>query len=188
MSLPRALVLALLVVWLAYGGWTTARTFRGGGRQDRGTKLVFVAGIFSPFLVSLLALRAGLGVPFPELADPLAWAGAATMLAGIVLWMRAIATLGRYFSVNIDIPPDHQLVDTGVYARIRHPAYAGMIVTEVGFGIASADAVVALAFLILPAAAFLHRIRIEERALEEHLGERYREYMRRTWRLIPHVY
>jgi protein-S-isoprenylcysteine O-methyltransferase Ste14 len=186
--LSQIFVFSLLVVWLAYGGWTTARTYRNGGRQDRGSKRVFVAGIFSPFVVGFLVTQGGLGLPFPAHAAALEWAGGTVMLAGIVLWMRAIATLGRYFSVNVDIPEDHRLVDTGVYAWVRHPAYAGMIITEAGFGIASADAVVAIAFLLIPAAAFLHRIGVEERALEVHLGDSYRSYASRTRRLVPFVY
>jgi protein-S-isoprenylcysteine O-methyltransferase Ste14 len=44
-------------------------------------------------------------------------------------------------------------------------------------------------FLSLPIiGAFLRRIRIEERALVEALGEQYRAYMRRTKRLIPFIY
>lgn len=36
--------------------------------------------------------------------------------------------------------------------------------------------------------AFLYRINVEERALVQALGERYRAYMQRTKRLIPFVY
>ena len=36
--------------------------------------------------------------------------------------------------------------------------------------------------------AFLYRINVEERALIQALGERYRTYMKRTKRLIPLVY
>ncbi len=32
-----------------------------------------------------------------------------------------------------------------------------------------------------------YRIQVEERVLQEHLGQRYQEYMRRTKRLIPFV-
>jgi protein-S-isoprenylcysteine O-methyltransferase Ste14 len=149
---------------------------------------VFVAGIFTPFVVAFALKVAGVRLPMPFPATAVAWTGGTVMLAGIVLWMRAIATLGPYFSVNVDIPADHQLVERGVYSRVRHPAYAGMIVTEAGFGIASADWLVALAFLAIPATAFLHRIRVEERALTEHLGDAYRDYARRTRRLIPFVY
>ncbi len=39
-----------------------------------------------------------------------------------------------------------------------------------------------------PFMAFARRMRVEEEALSQGLGEPYREYMRRTKRLIPGVY
>lgn len=186
--LSQLYVYTLLVVWLAYGGWTTARTYRGGGSQDRSTRLVFVTGIFAPFLVLAVAKLASVG-DIPS-ANPTTWrwVGGTVMLLGVVLWMTAIRTLGRYFSVNVDIPSDHAIVESGVYTYIRHPAYAGMILAETGFGIASANWIVAGAFVVIPLAAFSIRIGVEERALLAHFGDAYAEYMRRTKRLIPFVY
>jgi protein-S-isoprenylcysteine O-methyltransferase Ste14 len=46
-----------------------------------------------------------------------------------------------------------------------------------------------LLVLIVPIfAAFLYRIQVEEMALTEALGEPYRNYMKKTKRLIPLVY
>jgi protein-S-isoprenylcysteine O-methyltransferase Ste14 len=39
-----------------------------------------------------------------------------------------------------------------------------------------------------PTAAFLYRMHVEEMALSGAFGERYRQYMHRTARLIPGVY
>jgi protein-S-isoprenylcysteine O-methyltransferase Ste14 len=38
------------------------------------------------------------------------------------------------------------------------------------------------------AAAYLYRVRVEERALQANLGGRYQEYMRRTKRFVPFVF
>jgi protein-S-isoprenylcysteine O-methyltransferase Ste14 len=47
----------------------------------------------------------------------------------------------------------------------------------------------ALAALVVPVSVvFWWRMRIEEAALLETFGERYRDYMRRTRRLIPFIY
>lgn len=180
-------VYTLLIVWLAYGGWTTARTYRGGGGQDRGTRLVFVAGIFLPFL-TLPLIWLGVGNLDPAWATPLRWIGGTVMLLGIALWVTSIRTLGRYFSVNVDIPDDHAIVDRGPYAVIRHPAYAGMILVELGFGISTANWLCALAFLVIPLVAFSIRIRVEEAALLAHFGDSYAAYMAHTKRLIPGIY
>ena len=47
--------------------------------------------------------------------------------------------------------------------------------------------VVSLAALIVAVAGYANRIRVEERALAKELGDPYRDYMRRTKRLIPFV-
>jgi protein-S-isoprenylcysteine O-methyltransferase Ste14 len=39
--------------------------------------------------------------------------------------------------------------------------------------------------LVLPIAGHAYRIRVEERALVDGLGDAYRLYMRRTKRLVP---
>jgi protein-S-isoprenylcysteine O-methyltransferase Ste14 len=42
--------------------------------------------------------------------------------------------------------------------------------------------------LIIPTAALLYRIHVEEIALREHFGEEYVAYSRETKRLVPGVY
>jgi protein-S-isoprenylcysteine O-methyltransferase Ste14 len=42
--------------------------------------------------------------------------------------------------------------------------------------------------LILPTAALLYRIHVEEMALTEAFGEEYLEYSRTTKRLLPGIY
>lgn len=186
-SPSRLFVDVLLVVWLAYGAWISARTYRGGGAQDRGTRFVFVAGIFLPFL-TLPLKAAGIGNLDPAWATALRWVGGGVMLAGVAIWVTAVRTLGPHFSVTVDLPTDHALVERGVYSLVRHPGYAGMILAELGFGISTANWVCTLAFLFVPVAAFSVRIGVEERALLAHFGDAYATYMRRTWRLIPFVY
>jgi len=84
--------------------------------------------------------------------------------------------------------PSTSCVDSGPYRYVRHPTYTGALLTFVGLGFCFGNWLTLL-FLTLPIiGAFLWRIRIEERALTEALGEDYRAYMRRTKRLIPGVY
>jgi protein-S-isoprenylcysteine O-methyltransferase Ste14 len=42
--------------------------------------------------------------------------------------------------------------------------------------------------LVLPTAALLYRIHVEEMALTEAFGEKYLEYSRTTRRLLPGIY
>lgn len=110
------------------------------------------------------------------------------MAAGILLRQRAIITLGRFFTREVAVCSDQAVVQSGPYRFIRHPGYAGTMLTTLGFGLAMTN----WASLVLTMLCFfighLYRIAVEERALRASLGQAYVEYMRHTRRLIPFVF
>ena len=109
------------------------------------------------------------------------------VLGLIVRWV-AIIHLGRFFTVNVAIAEDHQLITTGPYRYVRHPSYTGTLLIFLGFGLCTLN-LFSLAAIVLPiTAAFLWRMHIEETALREAFGERYREYTVATARIVPWLY
>jgi protein-S-isoprenylcysteine O-methyltransferase len=114
--------------------------------------------------------------------------GLSLFVAGLLLRWWAIVHLGRFFTVDVAIADDHRVVDTGPYRFVRHPAYTGVIVAFLGYGICIGNwlAVIALAGPIT--LAFLQRIKVEEAALQAALGDAYRGYAQRTRALVPFVY
>lgn len=115
-------------------------------------------------------------------------AGAGLVLAGLALRMIARATLGRNFSGFVQTSDAHRLETGGVYARVRHPAYTGFVGMLIGYPLAFGS-LLSLTLAVgvgLPALAY--RIHREEAALIDWFGEDYREYQRRTSRLIPLVW
>lgn len=48
-------------------------------------------------------------------------------IAAIGLRLSAICALGKYWSNHVDYMEGHQVIRTGPYRRIRHPAYIGNI-------------------------------------------------------------
>ncbi len=84
--------------------------------------------------------------------------------------------------------PDQPVVDRGPYRLIRHPAYAGGELALAGVGLASGNWLSPALYVLPWVVAHVYRIRVEERALEATLGEPYRAYCRRTWRLVPLVW
>ena len=116
------------------------------------------------------------------------WTGFAMFAGGIALRWYAIAYLGRFFTVNVAVAADQRVIDTGPYRWVRHPSYTGSLLAFAGVGLLLANSV-SLVLTTLPIIiAFLHRMRIEEAALLQGLGDAYRRYMQRTTRLIPKVY
>ena len=125
-----------------------------------------------------------------ELLTPSPWvlAGFFLLAAGLDLRRRAVAALGRHFSIKVVLRDDHRLVDTGPFRTIRHPNYAGLILIMTGTAALLESPLALAAVLLLWLPALLLRIRHEEDALERHLGDPYVRYARRTWRLCPGLY
>ncbi len=167
---------------------TITRRGRGTGvRQDRSTLRVL-------WLVILLSVAAGIFVAFQVRAAALPpWQlcrllGLALFTAGIALRWWAIVTLGRFFTVDVQIARDHELVERGPFRVVRHPSYTGVLLAFVGFALSLANWAALLVVLLPIWVAFLHRMKVEEQALSHALGERYSAYMRRTKRLVPGIY
>lgn len=80
---------------------------------------------------------------------------------------------------------DAELVETGVYALVRHPIYGGLVLAAVGWGLltASPEALVAGVILL---GFFELKSRREEAWLEDRFAG-YAAYRERTRRLIPWI-
>jgi protein-S-isoprenylcysteine O-methyltransferase Ste14 len=108
------------------------------------------------------------------------------MLMGMVIRQWAMAALGRYFSSVLGVQQKQAVVDTGPYRFVRHPSYTGVLLLQVGLGLAVQSWGAVLTVVVLFGLAFGYRMRVEEKILVAELGESYTLYMRRTKkRLIP---
>jgi protein-S-isoprenylcysteine O-methyltransferase len=144
--------------------------------------------------IILISLWLGIFMPrlYPNAALPhphgFYLIGLLLFVGGIVLRWYSIFYLGRLFTVDVAIASEHQVIDSGPYRFIRHPSYTGALIAFVGFGLCLGNWLSLLLITLPISAAFLWRIRVEERALLEALGDNYRAYMSRTKRLLPFVY
>jgi len=118
----------------------------------------------------------------------LLYIGSVLIFAGMVLRFTAIRSLGKFFTVDLSIQDDHQLVQTGLYKYIRHPSYSGSILSFMGYSL-SLNNWLSLIIIMLPTlVTFINRINIEEKLLHKQFGSEYEEYTKRTKRLIPLIY
>jgi protein-S-isoprenylcysteine O-methyltransferase Ste14 len=113
--------------------------------------------------------------------------GIGLMLLGLALRWYSIHVLGRYFTVVVAVQPGHTIVENGPYRFGRHPSYSGALLTVLGFGLVFTNWLSLAGALFFPALGYYYRIAVEEKALATALGEPYREYMKRTKRIIPFV-
>lgn len=153
-------------------------------RQDRLSGPVLIFGISLAIAVgSSLAHRfPGTAVTF---ARPQLFAvGAVIAILGIALRWYAIITLGRFFSMRVQTTADQQVVESGPYRLVRHPSYTGAMLTIAGVLMMSTSWL-ALACFTIALPGFAYRIAVEEQVLASGIGAPYRDYMRRSKRLIP---
>jgi protein-S-isoprenylcysteine O-methyltransferase Ste14 len=124
-----------------------------------------------------------LALPPAALTPAMAAFSSAIILAGIIASIFVILRLGRSFSV---FPQARGLVTDGPYRFIRHPLYLAELV--IVFGIMW-EFEQPWAFLLMLAviAAQIPRMHFEEEVLTEAFPS-YRDYVRRTARLLPGLY
>jgi len=114
--------------------------------------------------------------------------GLCIYVAGFFVRFYSIFYLGRFFTTSVAIASDHRVIDTGPYRLVRHPSYTGIFMLYLGICLCIGNWLTTLVTLIPIFIAFLFRMKVEEQALADALGQPYRDYMNRTKRLIPLVY
>jgi protein-S-isoprenylcysteine O-methyltransferase Ste14 len=159
-------------------------------RRDRVRDMILMtisfAGLFAiPFAYALTDQPTFTGYPFHPLQ---AWFGVAVLIGALALFYRTHRDLGRAWSVTLEIRQEHRLVTHGIYARLRHPMYAAFWLWGLSQALLLPNWVAGLSGLVGFGTLFFCRVGREERMMLERFGEEYREYMRRTKRIVPGVY
>jgi len=153
-------------------------------REDRGSLRAVWLAIAGGIFIATVAQSTGVArLPGPP---PLLRLAAWVLLAGgLVLRWTAILTLGRFFTVDVAVHRDHTVVQTGLYRKIRHPSYTGLLIAFLGIGVFFGNWLSLFGLLIPVVLAVLNRVAKEERALLEALGPEYASYCARTGRFLP---
>jgi protein-S-isoprenylcysteine O-methyltransferase Ste14 len=185
-----AFVVALLIwyvpervgsVWLRSSRDPTAR------KQDHGSFYALIGATVAGWLAGFMFASRWTGAAIPWLRPEVTIAGIVLILLGVALRWWSIITLGRYFTLDVAVRPTQSVVQSGPYRYVRHPSYSGLLLSTLGLGLALtnwASLAVVLAGVLL---GLFYRVRVEERALVDALGQPYVDYMRRTKRFIPCV-
>ena len=100
-------------------------------------------------------------------------------------WL-GVTTLNNSFSAAVETHDRHALVDSGIFAFIRHPLYLGLALLFVGLPLLAGARLTWVA-TILGLVGLAARIVDEEKWLTEHL-EGYADYTQKTKRIIPWVW
>lgn len=158
---------------------------REGSRVDRGSLLVVIGAVAVGVGGGFVAAADWHSAAIPTGRWPLLIVGLVLMCAGIAIRQWAIAVLGQFFTVDVRVHPDQVVVERGPYRWVRHPSYTGLVVTFVGIGLALGNWAALAVLTLVPTAGLVVRIRSEEHALLEGLGEPYRRFAASRSRLFP---
>lgn len=166
---------------------TAVKGHRNSGeksKSDHGSMLLMIAGYVSVIFVNpFLVQRVHFVLPFAFF-----WVGMLITAVGVFVRVYSVWTLGRYFTPTVQVNSNQTIVQSGPYKYIRHPAYAGSMVGLVGISVSFRSPLGILVSLLILAAIYGYRIKIEENVLEKSFGPEYRIYESHTWRIIPHVW
>jgi protein-S-isoprenylcysteine O-methyltransferase Ste14 len=184
---PARVGLVVVTVVAGIAAMFTKGNLSSGQREDVGNRWIFVPVTVLGFLSAWLPAYTDRHDIMPIDGDAARYAGLGLYAVGTVLRLWPVFVLGRRFSGLVAIQEGHELVTTGLYRVIRHPSYLGVLVIVSGWALAFRSGLgLLLSLLFLP--PLIARMNSEERLLESQFGERYAEYRRRTWRLVPLVY
>lgn len=108
------------------------------------------------------------------------------VLAGFAVTVWARITLGRNWSAEVTFKQDHELIESGPYAFVRHPIYTGLLAMALGTAINYGRAIGFAVFVGLCGAIWL-KARQEEQIMSRHFPDAYAEYKTRVHAIIPFV-
>ena len=189
LPVPNLLAIACLVIWVGYElvlrrrDDPEAATWQGGA-ADRASTLLLVVAFVLAIGLTVVLLSADIG----RIPEPLRWIGVVIEAIGLGVRGWSMVVLGRYYTRTVRTVTDQRLVTAGPYRLVRHPGYTGTLLVWTGYCIGVGDWIVLLVVGALLVGAYTWRIHTEEALLLGVFGDQYRQYQRRTRRLIPFVY
>src|SRR5687768_1765708 len=129
------------------------------------------------------ASMAWAAAPFP---DWLRWTGIAILVAGGMLLIWTVHTLGPNLTDTVVTRRNHTLVTAGPYRWVRHPFYGAVALSLMANALGAANWFLLAAGLAV-IALLVTRTDAEEARLLSRFGDSYRTYMKHTGRFVPGV-
>ena len=180
--------LGTAVGWIVFSlYWEAAgkKTAETKSAESRASRAIHVFLTNAGLLLELIPLRGA--AHFLPLSSTIMGAGLAIETAGLFLAILARRHLGRYWSGEITIKVDHQLIRSGPYGALRHPIYTGLLTMYAGTALVTGTWL-ALAGFAMALIAYVRKIRLEERNLRVAFGAEYEAYRRESWALVPGLF
>lgn len=150
------------------------------------SKIAGLLGMLGLVAIAIYAIRPA-WLSWSSLPLPLwlRWTGVCLALLGFALLQWAQNTLGRNWSDTPRMIKEQSLITSGPYRFIRHPIYTAFLLILGSTVLISANWLIGLAWISMTVIEVTSRIGFEENLMLDYFGDEYREYMKRTGRLLP---
>jgi protein-S-isoprenylcysteine O-methyltransferase Ste14 len=112
------------------------------------------------------------------------YTGIALTWIGIAFAIWARYCIGANWSGRVTLKVDHQLIQSGPYAYVRHPIYTGLLLANTGAAL-FIDKWRCLAALVIFLVEVSRKARKEEKLMLSAFGDQYAEYRHRSGFLLP---
>jgi protein-S-isoprenylcysteine O-methyltransferase Ste14 len=179
---------------------TTKRaTHRKGttvGKSRKATRVtLYIGALFFPLLFLNIFFYFILNpyllpIDLSSLSDVTQITGFGISLIGTLILFSGYRALGKNWidasdeRNGIHLSRKHELVQTGIYSRIRNPIYLGMLLDLGGWTLLLLEGVMLVIYPVLVVWTYLQTLD-EEDVLREHFGKQYERYVQRTGRFFP---
>jgi len=181
-------VLAVIILWIGFAvswaaaaPWSSAVEKRVGLGREVAYRIVLIVGGLI-FLIPAHGYEGPLRLWY--LPYRAVWPTAGLIAIGFAFSWWARIGLGSLWSGQVTKKADHRVVDTGPYAIVRHPIYAGILLAVFATA-ALKGTVLGLAGAAVITTGLWMKARLEEGFLREELGPGYDAYRKRTPMLMP---
>ena len=178
---------AIFLIYWFISAFSVKRTAQKRDWRSWGWRFPILAGV-------LLLILLNQGV-FPKFAGVILWHSSLVIgliadlitFTGFIVVLWARKTLAGNWSSDVVIKEDHELIERGPYAYVRHPIYSGLLLMVLGAAIISGlvGAFVMLAILFF---AFWFKASQEEQLLTKHFPDAYPNYKARVKAFIPFIF
>jgi protein-S-isoprenylcysteine O-methyltransferase Ste14 len=188
----RMIFSALWLVFLAGLGWVINLTKSTTRRQlSRSIGLLRVAaGILAvPYFAGAIAYvfvptLVDFYIPLPTVFRLMI---ACISVLAMLFFVWALGTLGRNWAPSTTgVRSDSVLITSGPFGIVRNPIYLSLLILIPCMAMLAASWLMFIPGLFISIGLYLQTGR-EEAELVGHFGDKYREYMKRTPRLIPKI-
>lgn len=123
-----------------------------------------------------------------SIGNAIRYIGILLYITGIVLRYSGSIYLGKYFTRDVNVSENQELVSDGPYRILRHPLYLGLFLLTISVPIFFQNYVSFVFALTVMVLNINRRMVLEEESMEEIMGDRYTDWKSSRYRFIPFIY